>query len=243
MTAKQKKKPVALITGGAKRIGKALALHLSKQGYTIALHCFSSKKEAAATANAILKQGGSCGIFCCNLADSASAQTLIKTVIETFGQLDVLINNASVFKPGCLKSSSVSDLDQSYAIHLRAPYILMQDFARLQKQGQIINILDTKISNITLTHVPYLLMKKALKDLTLMAAAELAPNFRVNGICPGPILAPEGKGQPYLKKIGKTVPLQTHGTVKDLCAAVDFLLQADYVTGQMLFEDGGAHLI
>jgi len=242
MSVQQSKQPVALITGGAKRIGKALALHLSKQGYTIALHCFSSKKEAAATANAILKQGGDCGLFYCNLADMPSAQTLIKTVIQTFGRLDVLINNASVFKAGCLKNSPVSVLEQSYAIHLRAPYILMQDFAQSQKHGKIINILDSKISQTTPTHVPYLLMKKSLKDLTLMAAAELAPNFRVNGICPGPILAPEGKGQPYLKKIGKTVPLEKHGTVKDLCAAVDFLLQADYVTGQMLFEDGGAHL-
>ncbi len=243
MTRIKKTAPVALITGGAKRIGKAIALCLAERGYTIALHYHSSKAEAAAAARAIQQRRGRCELFCCDLSEPLSAQELIERVIDALGRLDVLINNASVFNPGHLKNTCVSELDRSYAIHLRAPYILMQEFASLQKKGQIINILDTKISQNAVTHVPYLLFKKTLADLTRLAAVELAPAFRVNGICPGPVLAPEGKNPGYLKNVGRTVPLQKPGSPKDICDAVEMLIDHNYMTGQLLFEDGGAHLL
>ncbi len=243
MTRKHGPKPVALITGGARRIGRTLALHLAEHEYSIALHFLTSKTAAAVTAKDIEKQGGCCELFSCDLTDVLSTQALIQSVLDSFGRLDVLVNNASVFNPRRFKDTPCSELDQSYALHLRAPYILMQDFARLQKKGHIINLLDTKISQNTLTHVPYLLMKKALADLTSMAALELAPNFRVNGICPGPVLAPQGKGRSYLQNVGKTVPLQKGGKPEYICSAIDFLLNESYMTGQLLFEDGGAHLL
>jgi NAD(P)-dependent dehydrogenase (short-subunit alcohol dehydrogenase family) len=243
MTRTKKTVPVALITGGAKRIGKAIAIRLANRGYAIALHYHSSKAEASATARRIRQRQGHCELFCCDLSDPAAVCSLIKSVLKTFSRLDILINNASVFKPGPLKDARVSELDRSYAIHLRAPYILMQEFASLQKRGQIINILDTKISQNAVTHVPYLLFKKALADLTRLAAVELAPAFRVNGVCPGPILAPEGKSSDYLKNAARTVPLQKSGSPEDICDAVEMLIDHNYMTGQLLFEDGGAHLL
>lgn len=243
MTSKKSALGTALVTGAAKRIGKAVALHLASLGYDIALHYSSSQSEAKRTAEQIRQEGRDCELFCCDLADTYAVQHLIADACKAFPNLNLLINCASIFEKSTLKEDDVQALDRHYEINLRAPYILMGEFARRCKRGQIINFLDTHITQNKLTHVAYLLSKKALADLTQMAALELAPDIRVNGIAPGLILPPHGQKDRYLDRLAKSVPLKRKGSVKDITAAVQFLIENDFLTGQTIFADGGEHLI
>ncbi len=230
----------ALITGGAKRIGQAICLKLADSGYDIALHYDQSKKEALQTAQYIRKKGRDCALFRCDLANQQETSRLIKTVQKTFSDLNLLVNNASVFKPSTLKKSSLKDLDRDLSLNLKTPFILTRDFANICKQGQIINLLDTNIVQHQSSHFIYLLTKKALHELTKMAAVELGPQIRVNAIAPGFILPPAGKTDS--KKLIKNIPLKRQGNLFNISQAVEFLIKNEYLTGQVIFVDGGKSL-
>ena len=123
-----------------------------------------------------------------------------------------------------------------------APFVLSREFARLAGRGKIINLLDTKIISSDRTHVAYLLSKQMLAALTSMCALEFAPNVTVNGIAPGLILPPPGKDDSYLEQLAQTVPLKRRGSPDDIADAARYLLQSDFVTGQIIYVDGGRHL-
>lgn len=238
------KHSAVLITGGAARIGREIALHLAEAGYDIALHYNSSKAAAQKTASAIrnCKTGVSCELFKADLQKNADTQTLVARVYKKFPGLSVLVNNASVFQHSSLKKLNLPRFDQDFAIHVRAPYILTCEFARICKRGTVINLLDTHITKDKSSHFSYLLSKKALCDFTTMAAVELAPDIRVNAVAPGLVLAPATKGPEYLKRLSRGVPLKTTGNPKQIAQCIEFLLKNEYLTGQILFNDGGEHL-
>lgn len=242
MTRSRKPSKTALITGGAKRIGKALAEELAKQGYAIALHCNSSIKDAQ-TVQKKLNRHTCCAIFPCDLADSDRVEMLIPDVLKIFGRLDVLINSASIFEPGSIRKSSLGEFDRHMTVNFKAPLILTSAFARLCRRGNIINILDTNVVKNKISHVPYLLSKKSLLELTQLSALELGPEIRVNAVAPGLILPPEGQDIAYLNRRALRVPLKKRGSVRDVCSAVTFLLEQPFVTGQVILADGGEHLI
>ena len=123
-----------------------------------------------------------------------------------------------------------------------APFALSRDFVRLAERGKIVNLLDTRITGYDRAHVAYVLSKKMLSALTMMSALEFAPSFTVNGVAPGLILPPEGKDESYLDVLAKSVPLRKHGGPGDIADAVLYLLKSDYVTGQVIYVDGGRHL-
>ncbi len=242
MAKKTKPRKVALVTGGAKRIGEAICRALARSGYSIALHYSTSGIEADQTAKRIHKEGGVCATFACDLTDAHATEDLVPSVLEEFGRLDVLINSASIFEKSSLESGSLELWDRHFAVNLKAPYVLMRSFARYAKEGSIINLLDTHIVRNKTTHAAYLLSKKALADLTKMAAVEFAPRIRVNAVAPGIILPPVSQEDKYLDRLAKQIPLQRKGKVENIAHAVSFLLENDYVTGQVIYVDGGEHL-
>jgi len=237
-----KSKGTALITGGACRIGRAIALYLSSVGYTIALHYHSSQADAEKTATQIHKNAGECSLFRCDLTHEKNTRMLIGKIHKKHKDLNLLINNASIFLPSSFKKNSCAIL-KNLQIHLIAPYILSQEFNTYCKKGEIINILDTHVSQNNTRYFDYLLSKKALLELTKMSAVALAPNIRVNGIAPGLILAPKNKGNDHLNRLAKHIPLKRKGNTEHITKSIQYLLDNSYVTGQILFNDGGEHLL
>ncbi len=233
----------ALITGAAQRIGQRIAVQLSRLGYKIALHYHQSDKEAQKTVQKIKRLGGEAGLFPCDLSQSQAAQSLISRVLKNFPDLNLLINNAAIFKKSSFPDKNWDLFDRHIDINLKAPYILTAQFATACSQGQIINILDTHIVQNQTSHMAYLISKKALAELTKLSAVALAPHIRVNGIAPGLILPPKNKKDNYLHRLANKIPLKTKGNPYFIEQAVEFLLQNPFVTGQILFIDGGENLI
>ena len=236
-------KKSALITGGAKRIGKAIAVFLAEKGFDIALHYNNSKKEAQITQKEIEKTGRRCILFKSNFNNINESSNLIKKVKNKFPTLCILVNNASIFEEGTFLKTKFSQLEKHININFNVPFILSQDFAKSCKKGQIINMLDTNIVRKHSKYFVYNLSKKALYEFTKMAAYELGPNIRVNAIAPGPILPPSDKDDYFLKTNHGKIPLKNKGSVKNIMQAMDYLIKNDFVTGQCLFIDGGRHLI
>lgn len=233
----------ALITGGAKRIGKEIALLLSVLGYNIALHYNASKKEAEKTAVQVYGNHSACEIFKANLESEKDVLSLIKRVKRVFPHVSLLVNCASIFEPGTLLKTQAKSFEKHFAINFKAPLFLSLQFAKEFKKGHIINILDTNIVKNKTMHSAYLLSKKALAELTRLSAVEFAPNIRVNAVAPGLILPPEGKTDAYLEKRSAGIPLKTRGRLSHIALTVQFLVENDYVTGQTIFVDGGEHLL
>ena len=236
-------KPAVLITGGANRIGKALGLHLAALGFDIALHYNTSTKDAQNTASEIRSAKIRCEMFGCDLTDTAKTSHLIGDVKKKFPRLNLLINSASAFGKSNLDLNSLGRINQDIAIHFKAPFILISEFARLCQRGQIINFLDTNVSKHKTAYTTYLLAKKSLENLTKLAAVELAPHIRVNAIAPGLILPPVSQTNSYLDRLAKKIPLKRKGNHTNITQTVDFLVQNNFLTGQTIFVDGGEHLV
>ena len=232
----------ALVTGGAKRIGQAIVLALARMGYDIALHHRSTDPGSIIDQIKQELPGRRCVPFQADLADVDAVQGLISRVTAEFPNLTVLVNNASVFLPARITDTGHDLLMDQVTINFTAPFLLSRDFARTGCHGVIINMLDTRISTSTTTHAAYLLSKKALAELTLMAAREFAPHIRVNGIAPGLIMPPEGENEAYLTGLAARVPLQRPGDPDRVVDALRFIIQHDYLTGQIIYVDGGQHI-
>ena len=233
----------ALITGGAKRIGKEIALLLSVLGYDIALHHSRSADEAKKTATEIENNGAACELFKCDLENEKQTLTLIGRIKRRFPHLRLFINSASIFERSTLAKLDLHSLNKHFSVNFKAPYILSCEFARLCKKGQIINLLDTNIVKNKTAYVNYLLSKKSLANFTEIAAAKFAPHIRVNGIAPGLILPPKNKNDEYLNRLAKNIPLQKRGNPNQIALAVQYFVESEYTTGQILFVDGGEHLL
>lgn len=236
---------VALITGSAVRLGHEISQHLAIHGWDIALHYRTSTKDVA-DFEAELKTSfpdQRFYTFQADLGDINQVQKLIKQVVERFGQLNLLINSASIFEPSPFKETSAESLIRHSRVNFVSPFILMRDFANIASNGQIINIVDTRITNNTSDYLSYSLSKKSLWELTKMAALELAPNFRVNAIAPGAILAPSGKDQHYLEKVADLTPMKTPSGVISVLKSIDYIIGNEDLTGQLIFCDGGAQLL
>ena len=243
MAKKLKTKGTVLVTGAAKRIGKSICLTLSLLGYNIALHYNHSFSEAKKLSEEIPKNGRQCELFCCDLSDARQTGKLISNVKKIFPDLNVLINNASIFEPSTISNSKMQSLRHNFAVNFDAPFILTSQFAKNCKKGHIINILDTHIVHSSTQYSTYLLSKKALWDLTQMSAIEFAPKILVNAISPGLMLPPEHKEEDYLDRLSKNIPMQKKGDINHIAQAIVFYLNSPYITGQNIFIDGGEHLV
>ena len=242
--AKPKSKGAALITGGAKRVAKIICLELAEAGYDIALHYNTSKSDAETVQHQIQKIGRRCEIFSCDLLNEFQTSRLVGQAFKKFLNLNVLVNSASIFEKSTLLEGDVASLEKHWAIHVKAPFILSSAFAKLKpSHGHIINILDTNVVKNKTSHVSYLISKKALWELTKISAVELGPNVRVNGVAPGLILPPADEKTDYLDRMAKNIPLKKKGDPSQIAQSVKFLIEHPYITGQIIFVDGGEHLV
>ena len=238
-------KKYALVTGGADRIGRAVAIHLAKQGYHLLLHYNSSSEKAQKVKEEIesLETGVSAQLLQIDFLANNDFDQILEDLKKKNITLEVLVNCASDFIPSAFKKVGSELLDKELTINFKNPYLLTKAFARIYDKGNIINFIDTKVTKNHTVHLDYILSKKLLQDFTKISAVELAPNFRVNGIAPGLILPPEGKDESYLLNLAKNIPLKTIGNLEEILKAVQFILDSPFFTGQTLFIDGGEHLV
>jgi len=232
----------ALVTGAPKRIGREICLSLAREGVNIVIHYNSSREEAKKLCAEISDYEVNSWLVRADFKNSREYNSLVHRSLKIAGSLDILVNNASVFLPGRLKQMSFEDLRLHIQVNAWVPLVLSREFARLVKMGKIINLLDARIKGYDFLHVPYILSKQLLSTLTEMMALEFAPEVTVNGIAPGLILPPPGKDKRYLEKLMQMVPLKRHGKPEDIAAAVIYLLNNDFITGQVINVDGGLHL-
>ncbi len=231
--------PTAIITGGAVRIGKALACHLADRGYNLALHHNASSPQDVV--DHAQKKGVVCKLFPCDLTDLADAEYLLLKMVEEFSDIDLLINSAANFVQENVEATSTATLEDTLRINLMSPYLLMREYKKHVGRGLIVNILDERITRNVSTFAAYSVSKVALEHVTKLAAVEWGQTVRVNGIAPGLILPPAGQGQDYLTRNAKNVPTRTHGNIADLTRALDYLIDSAFVNGEILFVDGGSH--
>lgn len=237
-------KTYALITGGSDRIGKAVAIHLAKQGYHLVLHYNSAKEKAE---NLQMHIESTYKVKVELLQINFLKENDFDHIFEDFKKknitIEVLVNCASDFIPSSFNELGSELFDKEMTINLKIPYLLTKAFARVFGKGNIINFVDTKVAKNKTVHLDYILSKKLLKDFTKISAVELAPNIRVNAIAPGLILPPEGKDESYLLNLAKDIPLKTIGNLDEILKAFQFILDSYFFTGQILYIDGGEHLV
>lgn len=234
----------ALITGAAKRLGKEMTLHLASLGWNIAIHYNTSEAEAKLFLDqlAVSYPDQQFELFKADLSKSSEVEQLIPKVVEAMGTIELLINNASVFEQAILSQTLTELFDRQMNINFRAPFILTRNFAKICKSGVIVNFIDTRIVSNKSNYSAYSLSKKALWEMTKMAALEFGPNIRVNAIAPGLTLPPEEKGEEYLWKLSENIAMKRPGGLEPILKSLDFIMNNNYLTGQLLFCDGGENL-
>ena len=235
-------RPAALVTGSAIRLGKAIALSLAGAGYDIALHYRSEPAKAAATAAEIRALGVRCQPFRADLANPPAIPSLISDAASHFPGLTVLVNSASAYTQATIANTTAAIFNTQFDVNLRAPLLLMQAFAEQIGRGNIINIIDNKIGFNQFEYAAYLLSKKALAELTRMAAVEFAPAIRVNGVAPGVVLPAGSRSDEYIAWRVQGIPLQRQGEADQIGQAILSLLQNEFITGHILVVDGGEAL-
>jgi pteridine reductase len=234
---------VMLVTGGAKRIGAATVQYFHQLGWNIVLHYQQSEQQAIALSNELnAGRADSVKLVQGSLSSIKDTEVVAQKAIEAFGKLDALINNASAFYPTPIGTISENDWFNLVGSNMQAPLFLAQYcHATLQQnKGVIINMVDIHASHPLRSHTLYCMAKSALVTMTKSLAQELAPQVRVNGVAPGAILWPENPlAEEDKANILKQIPLQKLGSMLDIAHAIEFLINASYVTGQIIAIDGG----
>lgn len=235
----------ALVTGGAQRIGRAIALALADDGWAVAVHHRRSHAAAELLVAEIAARGGRAVALAADLAREAETAALVPQAIASLGPLGCLVNNASVFERDEALDATRESWDRHVEVNLRAPFVLMQELARRlppECSGCIVNILDERVWNLTPHFVSYTLSKAGLWALTRTMALALAPRIRVNGIGPGPTLPSPRQSEEQFRRQCALMPLRRGTTPEEIAAALRFILAAPAMTGQMIALDGGQHL-
>jgi len=235
-----------LVTGAAKRLGRAIALDLAGAGWNVAVHYYGSSADAQKTAADIRALGVKCEIFAANFTREEETAALVGRAREKLGPLTALINSASLFENDDWKSADRKSWDDHIETNLRAPLKLSQDFAAQLPDGEdgaIVNIIDQRVLKPTPQFLSYSLSKAGLYWLTTTLAQGMAPRIRVNAVGPGPTLRNARQSQDDFDRQRQAAVLGHGSDPADICAAVRYLLAAEAVTGQMIAVDGGQHLI
>lgn len=237
---------VVLITGGARRIGRAIALRLARSGCRLAIHYRSSQTDAAKTVADCMALGADAAAFAADLSDVAAAQRLVPAVVDRFGRLDVLINNASEFPPLSLDEFDPAKWEQTFRVNVTAPMILAHAAAGelRQNNGRIVNLCDAAAERPWPSQLAYCASKAALESVTKSLARALAPAVNVVGVAPGIAAWPEDLDEAARRRLIERIPLRRSGTPEDVASAVHYLLaDGDYVTGAVLPLDGGRQIV
>ncbi len=234
----------ALITGASKRIGRSLSEHLAEKGWSVAIHYNHSGKAAEKLVKQLSDKfpGKRFKTFQADLGNLDEVMKLIPVVCSEMGTIDLLVNNASVFEKGYVKETTPELYQRQLDVNLRAPFFLIRDFAKHCKKGVVINFVDTRITSNKSNFSAYSISKKGLWELTKMAALEFAPDIRVNAIAPGVSLAPADENEDYLWKLAENIPMKRPGGIDPIIKSIDYIMENNHLTGQLLFADGGENL-
>lgn len=237
------KRPVALVTGAARRIGRAIAEDLAKHGFDIALHFHGSRPDAEEAATAMRGHGAKVLLIEHDLANASGPASVFAQAKGAFGDIRLLVNNASVFETDSVKTVTAERLDLHHAIHVRAPSLLASAFAAQKiTDGLIINIIDQRVWRLNPNFHSYTLSKSALWTATQTMAQALAPRIRVNAIGPGPTLRNSRQSDTDFARQKEALILGRGPDLAEFGATVRYLWTAKSVTGQMIALDGGQHL-
>lgn len=235
----------ALITGGAQRVGESFVNFLAKEGWNLVIHANNSIERANNMVALLTKQYPTQNFHAVkfDLSNWKVVKTFGSSVIEKFGQISLLINNASKYSSGVLKGMQNDLLEEMTAIHYFSPLMISNVIVEQEIEALIVNILDAAIVNSHTEHSAYLLAKKSLAELTKMSALEFAPLVRVNAIAPGPVLPVEGKSNDAFNTVVEQTPLKQEVTLDAMNMSLKYLIDNKNVTGQILYCDSGQHLI
>ena len=235
-----------LVTGAAKRLGRAIALDLARNGWDVALHYNQSETDARETAELIRGAKRNVVLLKADLEKEDQVAELIQRATGELGLLSALVNNASIFQRDEWATATRESWDLHLAVNLRAPFVLSQEFARAlpeNARGAIVNIIDQRVLKPTPQFLSYSLSKAGLFWLNTTLAQALAPRVRVNAVAPGPTIINARQSEDQFRRQREATILGTGAEPQDICDAVRYLLTAAAVTGQMIAVDGGQHLI
>jgi NAD(P)-dependent dehydrogenase (short-subunit alcohol dehydrogenase family) len=246
-------RPVVLVTGAARRIGREIALALGDAGWDLALHCHHSFADAEATAADAQALGARAEVFQADLADGTGCEALVPAVLLRLGRLDAVVNNASLFEYDDVASFTLSAMDKHWRANT-APAIVLaralhEHLAGRTAEGEeaprgcVVNLLDQKLANPNPDYLSYTLSKAALEAATVMLAQALAPSVRVCGVSPGVTLLSGAMSADEFARSHRMTPLERSSTPADIARAVRFLLESPAITGTTLLVDGGQHLL
>ncbi|MDJ0497845.1 MAG: SDR family oxidoreductase [Acidimicrobiia bacterium] len=236
---------VAVVTGGARRVGRAIALALADAGASVFVHYNSSAGPAEETLAEIERRGGRGAIGAVNLGHPEVAADLIAMATEALGEVSILVNSASGFATDTIDDVDLAGWKRSHDLTLASPVFLTQAFAAAlgeDSPGAVLNVTDVRTQTPYLKHFSYVIAKGGLDTFTRAAAVALAPRIRVNAVALGVILPPPGEDAAYVEGLAADLPLQRVGGTDPVVAAALHLIQNDFVTGEIIRLDGGAHL-
>ncbi len=237
---------IALVTGSARRIGQAIALELARKGAKIAIHYRSSEEDARRTLEEVRELGVDAGLFKANLIDDGERDALVNDVRTRLGGLDILVNSASVFGRATLDETTPSLWDEQIDTNAKAPFFLSRLAGKAmvwEGRGKIVNIVDPAGESIWPQYLPYSISKALLVSVTRGLAKSLAPEVQVNAVAPGPVCFPDHYTQDQKDFAVQRTLLKRPGSSGDVVRAVIFLIENDYITGEVLHVDGGRHLL
>lgn len=236
--------PLALVTGGARRLGKAFALTLARMGYSIALHHRGSVVEAERLASEVIALGVDCLPIRADLTQPKKIDFLFSMVDEFNAPLRVVVNSAAVMPVGNPLDMKLHDIDAALDLNLRAPFLVAQAAARrMTTGGLIVNISDSGAHKAWTRYPSYVTSKAGLEALTKTLARALAPEIRVNAIAPGLVLPSDVVNEEQWNKLVAKIPLQRPAKLEEITSALEFLVRNEYMTGQTIVVDGGYSLI
>jgi len=239
-------RPVALVTGGARRLGREIALELAAQGWDVAVHCRHSQAQADDTVQALRALGADARAFAADLADETACRALVPAVLGHFGRLRAVVNNASLFEYDDVQTFGHALMDRHWRCNV-APAVLLAQALHAHLDGGtatgcVVNLLDQKLWNPNPDHLSYTLSKAALESATRLLALALAPRLRVCGVAPGITLPSDVMSEAEFEAAQAMTPLHRSSTPREIARAVRFLLEAPTITGTTLLVDGGQHL-
>jgi pteridine reductase len=237
---------VAIVTGAGVRLGKAIALALAEKGARLVVHYNTSTGPAQQTVDEIRSMGSEAIAVQADLSQPGQAPSILKQAVARYGQADILINSAAIFEPGTWENVTEENWDRHFDINCKSPFFLTQAFAQqvdAERQAHVINIADWRGVRPGTRYIAYTLTKAALIAMTKSLALALAPNIQVNAVAPGLILPPPDQGPEYLERIAPKIPARRTGSPSEVVKAVLYLLDADFVTGELAYVTGGEHLL
>lgn len=235
---------VALVTGGARRVGKAIALALADRGADVVVHYNSSQASADETSAELRALGVRAAAIQADLSDPIAAQQLPQQAFDALGALDIVVNSAAMMMRSPVGDVSLAQWDAMFNLNLRAPFFIAQAAAPMlrARNGVIINIADLAAYETWPAYVPHGITKAGVVQMTRGLARALAPQVRVNAVAPGAVLLPDEWGTESAERLTLTTPLARLGSASDVAQAVVYLCEASYVTGEVIIVDGGRHI-